>query len=114
MRSMFDIANDFVGDELIIRGKGYGIVTEVITVCDGNETIYGLVTDQGKRFKLSAVMRALNVALSTAVYPEGSDYAKRQAQPKKLYRANAVLAANIDSNARIGNETINIAKRPSD
>lgn len=111
---MFDIANSFVGDELIIHGKSYGIVTEVLSITDGNDTVYGLLTDEGRRLQLRSVLRALNNVIKNAYYPDGSEYAQRLAQPKKLYRANAVLAANIDSNARIGNETINIAKRPSD
>lgn len=114
MQSMFDIANGFVGDELIIRGKSYGIVTEVVSVTDGNDTLYGLVTNDGRRLQLRSVLRALNNVIKDAHYPDGSDYAQRLAQPKKLYRANAVCVANIDSNARIGNEAINIAKRPTD
>jgi hypothetical protein len=114
MRSMFDIANDYVGGELIIRGKSYGIVTEVVSVCSGSDTIYGLVTDQGKRLRLASVLRALNDKIASAVYPDGTAYSDFLAQPKKLYRANAVFAANIDSTANIGEEKINIANRPGD
>src|SRR6056300_1238286 len=101
MKSMNDIANGFVGGELIIRDKSYGIVTEVICVTDGSDTLYGLVTDQGKRLRLSSVLRALNSKIANAVYPDGTDYSNRLAQPKKLYRANAICAANIDSTAKI-------------
>jgi hypothetical protein len=110
MRSMFDKANGMVGSELIIRGKSYGIVTEVFAI---DEEI-GLVTDSGKRLRLSSVLRALNESLRNAVYPQGTEYAQRISQPKKLYRANAFCVANIDSTARIGTETIDIAKRPGD
>lgn len=112
MTSMFDIANGFVNSELIIRGKSYGIVTEVLTVSNGYDTTYGLLTDTGKRLQLRSVLRALNNVLPVAVYPDGTDYVQRLAQPKPLYRAGATSFANIDTNARIGNESIDIAKRP--
>jgi hypothetical protein len=105
---MFDKANSMIGDELIIRGKYYGIVTEVFAI---DEEI-GLVTDSGKRLRLSSVLRALNESLRNAVYPQGTEYSQRIAQPKRVYRAYAFCAANVDSTARIGNETIDIAKRP--
>ena len=110
MTSMFDKANGFVGEELIIHGKSYGIVVEVFSI--DNE--YGLVTDKGSKLRLVSVLRALNKVMKDAVYPEGTAYAQHLSQPKKLYRANAINAANIDSNARIGSETINIAKRPGE
>lgn len=107
-------ANEMIGERIIVRGSDYGVVESYVTISDGYESRYVLCTDIGKRVELSSLLRYLNSLITTAARPDGSDYAKRCAQPKKLYRANAMCAANINNTARIGNETIDIAKRPSD
>jgi len=109
---LMERANELIGERITVRGSDYGIVESYFTVCDGYQTRYVLCTDIGKRVELSSFLRYLNSLITTAVRPDGSDYAQRCAQPKGLYRANAVCVANIDNNARIGNETINISNRP--
>jgi len=107
-------ADNLVGEHIIVRGKDYGHVVSYDTISDGYDSRYILCTDLGKRVELTSLLRYLNKVISVAVRPDGSDYADRMAQPKKLYRANAMCAANIDTNAHIGNEIVNIAKRPTD
>ena len=107
---VLDLANDLVGQSLIIRGKDYGVVTEVVTVCTGHETRIGLRTDTGKALGAVSVLRYLLGLNKKVEYPEGTAFAHYFSGPKGIYSGKAVGGAQMPTDIRIGVETINMTQ----
>lgn len=111
MRSLEDRALDFVGDELLLGKKSYGIVVDFhVIISSGSVERVLLVCDSGKRVDLASVLRYLAAHGKPVVYPDGSEYAKRIGQ-KKPYRYQVMFPANIPSNVRVGIHTVSIVSK---
>jgi len=109
MSSLQDKGKSFIGNRLVVGKTDYGIVSEIVTIIDGGERVI-LVCDSGRNVDLASVLRYFTFSRNDIVYPDGTDYVLRQSKPKKLYRANSVLPANMPSNVRIGSVTVSITK----
>lgn len=110
------IKDAIIGVNIKLGDIDYGIITEIsVEVDNGNAIIYA-DTDAGfsfNAFQVYQMYRNLYENVPDKVFPDGSDYAKAQSGPKsKAKGGGAVNAAAMPKYARIGEETIDISKRP--
>jgi len=111
------IKDAIIGVNIKLGDIDYGIITEIsVEVDNGNPTIYA-DTDTGfsfNAFQVYQMYRNLYENVPDKFFPDGSDYAKAQSSPKSKAKGGggAVNAAAMPKYARIGEETIDISKRP--
>jgi len=111
------IKDTIIGVNIVLGDMDFGNVVDIESeIVDSNTSLFA-ITDTGhcfNAFEVYQLYRSVYDKVADKVYPEGSAYSHWNVGPKSggWNGGGAINAANIPTNARIGNETVNISRKP--
>lgn len=107
------IIDTIIGINVVLNDNDFGNVVDVETEIDNGNVALFAKTDGGyyfNAFELYQLYRRVYENVADKVYPK--DYTPPRSKLKAKGFGHAVNAAAMPNTARIGNESINITKRP--